>query len=136
MASVICMLLSIIGKAQQADTISKAKLDWKPVNLASAGNNALNGVLFYHKAGECDKNIVILLKVVNANKFPVKVQWQEDPLVTKSIIVPASTSIEGKCNAGSADSSESKLVILKSGADKVAQMKQLFLTTLIVSEVK
>ena len=130
------LMISSSLKAQQTVLVSKKGSGWDPAKITADGNNVFNGVAFFRKEGECNTNKVVLLKIVNTNKFPVKVQWQESADLTKSIVIPSSTSIEGKCNSGFSDSAESKLAILKSKIDQEEKTKEYFLFTLVITEVK
>lgn len=136
LVSLVCAMYPKNSNAQQTVSVSKENPDWKPAKVTTDGNNVINGAVFFRKAGECGTDKVTLIKIVNVNTFPVKVQWQESTDVTKSIIIPASSGVEGKCTSGAPDSDESKLVILKSKMDKEGKAKQYLLSTLVVTEIK
>jgi len=138
LVTVVSLVLAMSPKtscAQQSISASTESIDWKPAKVKADGNNVINGVVFFHKPGQCGTNEVTLIKIVNVNKFPVKVQWQESNDAAKGIVIPPSTGVEGKCTS-SPESDEGKLVIIKSQMDKEGKAKQYMLSTLTVTEIK
>ena len=134
------IIFPAITPAQQTAASSKYNFEsngWKPVKMSKDGNsNIEKGVVFFNKAGTCNSDKVVLLKVVNLNKYAVEIHWQESPDISKTIIVPGSTEVEGKCDNADKECTESKLVLLKAKQDKDKKVKQYILSTLEISEVK
>ena len=94
---------------------------WKPINKFPDPNvstvndatpliNVLNGVSFYSKNSSCNGEKVTILKLINSNAYPVRVEWQMTTNGTVEFVdVPASRSIDGSCS--STNSNESKLAL-------------------------
>ncbi len=135
---VICFLFPLLSIAQQrSETMSTKSTEgfWKPSKIQIDGSNVMNGVEFYHRPSECNSEKVICVKLVNVNKFPVKVEWQLSPEVAKiSVVVPASLEIEGNCNAENQDNNLANLVIPKK--EKTEEQKKFVFLHLTVTEIK
>ena len=124
--TILLMLIIIpfIGFSQSISKKSKVNVTennktkiWKPINKFPDKNNIMQthpedvgtpvltnvkeGVSFYKKTCESSVyEIVILLKVVNSNSYPVKISWQLSPKSPKvSVDVPANSEDEGTCSA-------------------------------------
>jgi hypothetical protein len=108
---------------------------WTPIKMTIDGNNTVKGVLFFQKEGVCDSDDVVIIKVVNLNKYSVKIQWQQGSEIPKAIIVPASSEALGKCDADDLTSSQSKLNYSKRERDKEGNAKHIIFSTLEITEV-
>jgi hypothetical protein len=137
----ILSIFPIVISAQQTSSSSNLNYKsngWKPVKISQADKNVMNGVEFFHKRGICKSDTAAFIKVVNLNKFPVKIQWQDGSGATISILIPASSEAEGNCDSDNAESIERKLVIVMSKfkLEKVDSSKNGLISTLKVTEVK
>ncbi len=91
-------------------TVSHPSELWQSLNVSKEKTNIIDGVQFYSYDSECNKSKITLVKLINTNKYPVKLSYQltaNSPIVQLSI--PASFSIEGSCS--SINENEKKLVI-------------------------
>ena len=152
----VCLILMspIIIKAQQSaascfPSVTSAKLTSESskinyevngnefrVKMTIDGKNAVKGVLFFQKEGACDfPENVVLLKVVNLNKYAVKIKWQQGFEMPKAIIILASSESDGKCDDNDLTSSESKLKYSKRERDKDGNIKHIIFSTLDITEV-
>ncbi len=90
-------------------TVSRPAEFWKPIILLN-GTNAQNGVSVYSTKAECNSTNVKIIKLINENPYAVIFSYQlSETSPAINVIVPASLSIEGKCN--SIDENLKKLVI-------------------------
>ena len=106
---------------------------WKPVKVQSDGTNIMNGVLFLKKSSTSISQAVIILKIINTNSYPVKIQWEESAGIIKEIVIPANSEAVGNADTANADSNESKLVVSELISEDA---KQLILSTISVTELK
>lgn len=137
----VLFLVSVVNSsqvnAQQTSAVSKYKYDeknsWNPVKVQSNGMNILNGVMFLQKSSTSKSQAVFIIKIINMNSYPVKIQWEETAGVMKEIVIPANSVAVGNSDATDFDSNESKLMVSKPISEEA---KQLMLSTLSVIEIK
>lgn len=84
--------------------------EWQPVLISMDGTNSYKGVEATYSLGKCNNKDVVMLKLVNTNKFSVKAQWI-NVVVKKdgkelfgnsklvSIKLPASDEVTGSCSS-------------------------------------
>jgi len=124
-------IFSLTAKSQTSD--------WTPVFIDASGGHTKNGVEVYFKQSACDADGVIFIRFVNTNSYPVSLEWynavftQElawihKPEDIKTIIVPASTTLEGTCTG------EVMLVVnLSDFISDPVQFKRLSTTELLIN---
>mgnify|MGYP001613902501 CR=1 FL=1 len=127
--STILWFVPFMLKSQSIST-AISKDNWRPIKIQSDGKNSMNGVDFYRKPSECNSERVVIIKAINTNSFPVRINWKENNEIKKSIVIPASSEMEGNCN------SQKQLIIPKSQIDKEGTTKRQLLSHLEVTEVK
>lgn len=89
---------------------AQAISDWKLQMLDVAGRTNVNGVEVYVQTSTCKNEIVVLIKFVNHNAYPVTVKWfdavqtqahewikNDDPALKKSQAIDANSEIKGDC---------------------------------------
>lgn len=141
-AVLICFSSSAEAQNHDHPTVSTPSGEsWKPVNKFNAaeqeeqkGNtvvapapltNVLDGVSFYRMVSVCEGKKVFLLKLINSNDYPVKVQWQLSPSSQKVYVnIPARKDYEGNCS--STDANIKKLIIEQPQKDKAVDKDFLF----------
>jgi hypothetical protein len=122
-------------KSQTDRNIVFATEKWHPIKINSASGEVLNGVSFLSKEAECNSQKIVTIKLVNANQYPVSVNYVENNGSKKSIKIPSSSSIEGTCELFS-DLNENNpmksLVYLKPTSDIEKEDRRKVLQTLEV----
>ena len=135
------MILPVVTKAQTvarpaAHSEAKAVTGWQPVQLASDGKNAIEGVQFFSQKSECGGNQSTLLKLVNGNASASQVTYQisaESPVVT--ITLSPSVTLEGSCSAKDANLTKLNIVWpTDKTADEIAKMKGYLMKHIFVSK--
>ena len=139
---VIALLLPFIGKAQgnlswKETTPKQEKKGWQPVVLDDKNNNVKNGVEIYAQKGDCPFGIIRLVKLVNTNKYAVRLSYQispKDQLIR--VLVPAAATIEGSC--ADTEGNLAKLVIRmpEESEDAQKKTKEYILSHIEVSKVQ
>ncbi len=110
---------------------------WEPLSLGEDGKNVLNLVSFYVLKTHCSSIESVLLRLVNSNKYAVKVEWQLSPESPKvHVIVPAATDMQGSCPSVN-DKNPTNLAISTPKTEEERQkIKEYFLSHLFVSQIK
>lgn len=136
------LLMSVFSYAQQTasrSSVSNSKTviaEWIPVTFSQTEKSLNTGVEFYTTTNLCGNDTMLLIRIVNSNTYPVNIQWQDASQKTISFDVPASSVVEGVCNAA-ANTAESYLVfqksMLKKDNNKLGNSLQ---STLKISKVK
>lgn len=139
--AIFCAMLLLPGltKGQAMNKRSdSSSATWKPLKLNEAGSNAIGKVLFFSQKSTCNAEEVLLLRVVNPNNYPVKVQWQispDGPVMEE--VVPASTDVLGYCPS---DKDKKKTGLILTNIPKTEGEKQkaraYFISHLTVTEIK
>jgi len=133
------LFLPFLTKGQAMNTRSDISgTTWQPLKLNEKGSNAIGKVLFFTQKSTCNAEDAMLLRVVNPNNYPVKVQWQvgpDSPIMQE--IVPASTDVLGYCPSAN-DKKQTALII--TNIPKIAGEKEkaraYFVSHLTVTELK
>lgn len=128
--------------SQQATAISptmKTENQWRPAKIQNDGNNSMNGVKFFRKPSSCDSKKVVLIKAVNTNPYPVRINWKENNTLQRSVVVPASSEIEGNCtayNGNDNNAPQKMLVIEKKEKETIKGDNKKLISDLMVLEEK
>ena len=99
----VILLKPILCKSQslsfkEPEKHNPVKAGWQPLVLDTK-TNVLDGVEFYAQKGDCPYGVTLLLKLVNANNYSVKVSYQASPeSQIVNVLLPASATLEGSCN--------------------------------------
>lgn len=118
--------------ARSGDNINE---NWNAVKVSESttNSNLIQGVAFYKKAMVCNSDTVILLKLLNINKYQVKVEWQDTNGLTQTFYISAKSHIYGTCEGNSDGTANNNLVFSKSKVSK--EFKDLMLKTLTVTKI-
>ena len=135
------MLLSVFSQAQNFGVKSSAGTAspevWQPLKLSDDGNNKLNNVAFFRLKSQCNAEEAMLLRLVNSNAYPVKVEWQLSPESSKVyVIVPATTDMQGSCPSVNDKNLTNLAVKIPKTEEERQKIKEYFLSHLLVSEIK
>jgi len=126
--------ICIAQKTVSVSDTNKGANSWMPVKLGSDGGNVYNNVSFYKKQSICNSDTVILLKAVNTNTYPVKIMWTLDDVTVSSVIIQATSTLEGSCDASKTTEDAAKLIFQKSEINKSGFDKKKWISTLVVTK--
>lgn len=136
------MMQPVFTKAQSvakpAAKQNEQKTGWQPTKLGIDGNNVQNGVTFFNQKSDCNSQQVVLVKLINANTYPVNVSYQisaESPVV--NVKMSASVTLEGTCSTTDANLVKLAINFPKDKTEEeIKKMKKYLNSHIIVSKTE
>lgn len=85
--------------------------DWQPIYLLVTGGNTMDGVEASFQINTCDGIDIVLIKFINHNPNPVKIEWfdavfsqelkwynKDQATDKKSLVLSAKAEVKGECS--------------------------------------